>query len=72
MDTPTTMRLNIISRQKEIEQLLAQAPVDRLAIEELMSANQRDMRVLTSAQNLICAAPRRPSNAFIPHAFARS
>ena len=55
-----TVRLAIQTRNKEIEQLLAKVPVDHLAVEELLSANQRDIRALRAhtAANLVNAAAR--------------
>ena len=60
--TPETVRLAIAARTEEISHLLAQAPVDHLAVEELSAANVRDLRQLQgrSAQALIGAAPRNP------------
>jgi hypothetical protein len=56
-----TVRLAIQTRNREIEQLMAHTPVDSLAVEELLAANQRDVRALRTftAQNIVNAAPHR-------------
>ena len=57
--TSESIRLAIAARNREMEILLSQTPVDHLAVEELRSANQRDLRVVT-AEHLITAAPHAP------------
>ena len=57
-----TARLAIQTRNKEIEQLMSRPNPDLLAVEELQSANVRDIRALRefAAQNIVNAAPRNP------------
>jgi hypothetical protein len=68
-----TVRLAIQTRNKEIEQLMARTPVDSLAVEELLSANQRDVRALRqhTAQNIVNAAPRREQKPEMANFMAR-
>jgi hypothetical protein len=80
MDAPET-RLAIQIRNREINHLMTQTPVDHLAVEELLAANQRDVRALRiqTAQNLCNAAPRNPLrpelaqflNRHFPHQFLK-
>lgn len=76
MHTIETARLAIMANQQEIAHLLAQVPVDHLAVQQLQSENTRHLDRLRTAQNLTNAAPRKTRvdsvlQQFIPRAFAR-
>jgi hypothetical protein len=77
--SPTTVeaaRLAITANQQEIAILLAQNPVDHLAVQQLQSENARHLDRLRTAQHLTNGAPRKSrvdvvQSQFIPRAFAR-
>lgn len=76
MRTIETARLAITANQQEIAMLLAQVPVDHLAVQQLQNENTRHLDRIRTAQNLNNAAPRairvdQVLSQFIPRAFAR-
>jgi len=57
MVTAEAARLAIHTNTQEITRLVAMTPVDHLAITQLQAENARLLKVITSAENLIGAAP---------------
>lgn len=58
MHTIEAARLAITANQQEISALLAQSPVDHLAIQQLQSENAHHLSRIRTAQNIITAAPK--------------
>ena len=65
--TSESIRLAIAARNRELELLLAQPIVDRLAVEELRAGNDRDTRQLRAqtTENIVATA-KASAVEFIP------
>ena len=57
MQTAPEARLAFQTNLQEISRLMTQSPVDFLAVTQLQAENARLLKVITSAENLIGAAP---------------
>ena len=80
MHTIEAARLAITANQQEIAVLLAQVPVDHLAVQQLQSENARHLDRIRTSQNITNAAPKTRTRAdiqawidkqFHPRALAR-